>query len=123
MAKSYFASTRSLQQVKGKRQIARGSGQRPADADVGVDGTFWGIRGDELVRFAGTEWTSFEPPDWSRTAVAMRALAEDGDGWVPSDLDRSPWGEPHVALDGSEQIEVAATGGHLLAPPGIFTGS
>ena len=33
------------------------------------------------------------------TDVAMRELAEDG--WVPDDLRRSQWGEPHVAPDGS----------------------
>jgi len=61
-------------------------------ADVGVDGTLWGIEKDRLTRFDGTEWTTFEPPDWSR--------AEDG--WVPDDLDDgSRWGEPHVAPDGS----------------------
>ena len=63
-----------------------------ADADVGVDGTFWGIRDghygdpsgdDRLVRFDGTEWTTFQPPDWSRPD------------------DRSRWGEPHVAPDGA----------------------
>jgi hypothetical protein len=78
-----------------------------ADADVGVDGSFWGIRDghyggsrdDLLTRFDGTEWTTFDPPDGSRTDVAMRELA--GDGWVPEDFRRSQWGEPHVASDGS----------------------
>jgi hypothetical protein len=78
-----------------------------ADADVGVDGTFWGIRDghyggprdDLLTRFDGTEWTTFDPPDGSGIDVAMRELAQDG--WVPSDFRRSQWGEPHVASDGS----------------------
>jgi len=68
-------------------------------ADVGVDGTFWGIREHALIRFDGTEWTTFEPPDWSQPDVAMRQLADDG--WVPDHLDGDRWGEPHVAPDGS----------------------
>ena len=81
--------------------------QRFDRADVGVDGTLWGIRDDaywdisddRLTRFDGTEWTTFEPPEWIPTDVAMRELAEDE--WVPDDLEFSLWGEPHVAPDGS----------------------
>ena len=56
-------------------------------------------RDDLLIRFDGTEWTTFDPPDGSLTDVAMRELAKDG--WVPDDFGRSQWGEPHVAPDGS----------------------
>ena len=80
------------------------------DADVGADGTFWGIRDghygdpsgdDRLVRFDGTGWSNFGSPEWAGTGAAMRGLAADGDGWLPDDLDRSQWGAPHVAPDGT----------------------
>ena len=113
---------------EGSPPIARAT----TGADVGVDGTFWGIRDlyegrDLLFRFDGTEWTTFEPPDGSLTDVAMRELAKDG--WVPDDLQRSRWGEPHVAPDGSLWVpsrlgvmdpDPALGGGHRsVCGPGI----
>jgi hypothetical protein len=67
-----------------------------ADADVGVDGTFWGIRdghygdpiGDDLlIRFDGTEWMTFEPPDWVPTDLMEWRLVEDE--WVS--VTRADW--------------------------------
>jgi hypothetical protein len=72
-------------------------------ADVGVDGTFWGAYREGLIRFDGTEWTTFESPDWSRTDVSMRDVAEAEGGDEPDGLRLwgYPQGEPHVAADGS----------------------
>jgi hypothetical protein len=94
-------------------------------ADVGVDGTFWGIRDldegrDLLFRIGGTGWMTFEPPDGSLTDL-MRELAKDG--WVPDDLQRSRWGEPHVAPDGSlwvpSRLGVIGGGHRSVCGPGI----
>ena len=83
------------------------------DADVGPEGTLWGIGSDSgFVRFDGAGWTTFEPPDWLPTDHGW-VLVEDE--WVPeseSDYEppedgfpasfgATPWGEPHVAPDGS----------------------
>jgi hypothetical protein len=79
------------------------------DADVGADGTFWGIRDghygdpsgdDRLVRSDGTGWSNFGSPEWAGTSAAMTELAEENE-WVPDGFGRSPWGAPHVAPDGT----------------------
>jgi hypothetical protein len=63
------------------------------DIAVGADGTFWGITGRGVFfRFDGSEWMTFEPPDW-----------------MPKDARRGgrhPWGRLRVAPDDALWVPV-----------------